>query len=376
MEHLSWNLINNRFRFEIEPLSPIFFLLLQKHFFIDMISKNIDTHLINQVEELLDDTDKIVIVSHFGPDGDSIGSSLGLWHFLMELGKTPQVIVPSPLPNFLAWMPGTSDILVYNKQKELADESIKNAELIFVLDLNAPNRLGLLSESIVNASAKKIMIDHHLDPDPNFCDIIISYPLSPSTSELIFRLICRLGYFDKINIACAESIYTGMMTDTGGFTFNSNHEEIYTIIYELIKKGINKDEIYRKVYHTFSADRMRLQGYCVYKKMKLYPQYNAALITLTKEEMTEFNYQNGDAEGFVNIPLSIKDVIFSVFIREDKDKIKLSFRSQGTFPTNKFAAEVFNGGGHLNASGGESYATIEETVEKFEKALPAFKDFL
>lgn len=341
-----------------------------------MISKIIENKAVNQVKENLDDVDKILIVSHFGPDGDALGSSLGLYHFLMELGKTPQVIVPSPFPDFLAWIPGIPDVLIYNQQKELADARIKEAELIFVLDLNAPHRMGELGETIVNATVPKIMIDHHLNPEPNFCDVVISHPSISSTSELIFRLICQLGYFEKINIAGAEAIYTGMMTDTGGFTYNSNQEEIYIIIYELLKLGIDKDELYRRVFHTFSADRMRLQGYCIYKKMKLYPEYKAALITLTREEMQEFNYQNGDAEGFVNIPLSIKDVVFSVFMREDTDKIKLSFRSQGTFPTNQFASEIFNGGGHLNASGGESYATLEMTIQKFEEALPLFKEFL
>jgi len=185
-----------------------------------------------------------------------------------------------------------------------------------------------------------------------------------------------MGQFSDINLACAECIYTGMMTDTGGFMYNSNHAEIYSIIYELIKLGVDKDEIYRKVYNTFSADRMKLMGYCLYKKMKIYPEYQAALITLTQKELNEFNYTNGDAEGFVNIPLSIKGVNFTGFMREDPSKIKISLRSEGTFPTNKFAAEVFNGGGHLNASGGECFTTLEQAVKMFEEALPLYKEFL
>jgi phosphoesterase RecJ-like protein len=193
---------------------------------------------------------------------------------------------------------------------------------------------------------------------------------------MIFRLICRLGDFSEINLACAECIYTGMMTDTGGFTYNSNDQEIYVIIAELIKLGVDKDEIYRKVFNTYSADRLRLMGFCLFNKMKVFPEYRAALITLTENELYQFNYKNGDAEGFVNIPLSIEGVDFSVFMREDTDKIKISLRSQGTFPANKVAADLFNGGGHLNAAGGESYLTLAETIKKFEEALPDYKPFL
>jgi phosphoesterase RecJ-like protein len=187
-----------------------------------------------------------------------------------------------------------------------------------------------------------------------------------------------MGDFSKINLACAECIYTGMMTDTGGFTYNSNNQEIYTIIAELIKLGIDKDDIYRKVFNTYSVDRLKLMGFCLYHKMKVYPEYRAALITLTSKELNQFNYIIGDAEGFVNIPLSIDGVVFSVFIREDDklNKLKVSLRSQGTFPANKVAADLFNGGGHLNAAGGESSLTLDEAIRKFEEALPEYQDFL
>jgi len=232
-----------------------------------------------------------------------------------------------------------------------------------------------MADAVINAAAPKILVDHHLHPD-TYAKITVSYPEVSSTSELIFRLICRLGDFSMINLACAECIYTGMMTDTGGFTYNSNKQEIYTIIAELIKLGVDKDDIYRKVFNNYSADRMRLMGYALYNKMKVYPEHKAALITLSLKELEEFNYQTGDAEGLVNMPLSIEGVIFSVFMREDSDKIKISLRSQGTFPANKVSADLFNGGGHLNAAGGESYTTLQEAVTKFETALSDYKDFL
>ncbi len=341
-----------------------------------MISKIIADELTGKVKREIDRADNIVIVSHFGPDGDSLGSSLGLHHFLKTLHKKSTVLVPTPPPNFLMWMPGARDIIVYVLEEEAAKEALNSADLIFALDFNTPKRVEMMADALTASPARKILVDHHLDPDHEFVDLVISHPEISSTSEIIFRLICAMGYFGHIDLNAAVSIYTGMMTDTGGFTFNSNKEEIYSIIYELLKIGVDKDEIYRKVYNNFSENRMRLQGYCIHKKMKIYPEYQAALITLTHEEMIEFDYQNGDAEGFVNIPLSIDGVVFSVFMREDPDKIKVSLRSEGSFPANRFAAEIFNGGGHLNASGGESYTTLEEAVQKFEAGLPLFTEFL
>jgi len=340
-----------------------------------MFSKIIAEDQITKVKKAIDGVDKIVIVAHVGPDGDAMGSTLALWHYLMTIEKEPVVIVPTMYANFLAWMPGSECVLIYEKDKEKADELIAAAELIFTLDFNQASRMAKMADAVINAAAPKILVDHHLHPD-TYAKITVSYPEVSSTSELIFRLICRLGDFSMINLACAECIYTGMMTDTGGFTYNSNKQEIYTIIAELIKLGVDKDDIYRKVFNNYSADRMRLMGYALYNKMKVYPEHKAALITLSLKELEEFNYQTGDAEGLVNMPLSIEGVIFSVFMREDSDKIKISLRSQGTFPANKVSADLFNGGGHLNAAGGESYTTLEEAVTKFETALSDYKDFL
>jgi len=340
-----------------------------------MISKIIAEDLITKVKKSIDSVEKIAIVAHVGPDGDAMGSTLALWHYLMTIDKEPTVIVPTAFAGFMAWLPGAEHVLVYETDKEKCDEIFAATELIFALDFNQESRMAKMADAVINSPAPKILVDHHLHPG-DFAKIVISYPQISSTSELVFRLICRLGDFSKINLACAECIYTGMMTDTGGFTYNSNGQEIYIIIAELIKLGIDKDVIYRKVFNTYSADRLRLMGFCLYNKMKVYPEYKAALITLSSKELQQFNFQNGDAEGFVNLPLSIEGVDFSVFMREDTDKIKISLRSQGTFPANKVSADLFNGGGHLNAAGGESYMTLDETVKKFEEALPNYKAFL
>lgn len=340
-----------------------------------MISKIIVEELVVAAQRTIQDAESTVIVAHVAPDGDALGSSLGMWHYLMEKGKNSIVIMPSAYPDFYHWMPGIDHVLIYESDKDLCDTHIQAADLIIALDFNTPGRLAKMEEVILNANAKKINIDHHLLPS-DFADIIISHPEISSTSELVFRLICRIGDFTAINIAGAECIYTGMMSDTGGFTYNSNDREIYLIISELLKLGVDKDDIYRKVYNTYSAQRLRLMGYCTHEKMKLYPENKAALITLTADEMKQFDFKIGDDEGFSNIPLSIKDVVFSVLMREDPDKIKISLRSEGGFPANKFAAEVFDGGGHLNASGGEFYGSMENAIRLFEEKLDDYIVFL
>lgn len=341
-----------------------------------MLTKVIDQSKIDHFAKWLERADKIVIVAHVAPDGDAVGSSLGLWHFLNTQDKDATVIVPNAFPDFLKWMPGSKDILLYDRYKEFADKLINEADIICCLDFNSLKRIEEMADSVATSPARKILIDHHLYPE-DFCRIVISHPEISSTSELVFRLICRMGYFSDISREGAECIYTGMMTDTGGFTYNSNNREIYFIISELLSKGIDKDDIYRKVYNTYSESRLRLMGY-VLSNMKVYREYNSALISLTKEEQGKFDYIKGDSEGFVNIPLSIKNVRFSCFLREDTERriIKISLRSVGTFPCNKLAAEFFNGGGHLNASGGEFTGTMAEAKQVFEEALKKYKTLL
>lgn len=341
-----------------------------------MLIKVIDEQLIRKGQKLIDKYEKIVIVSHVSPDGDALGSSLGLSLFLTEMGKSVNVIVPNDFPPFLGWMKGAKDVVIGSRKASMAAELIEAAELIFCLDFNVLNRITTLAPLIEKASAKKVLIDHHINPG-DFCDLVISYPHISSTSELVFRFICRMGMYETIDKYCAECIYTGMMTDTGAFTFNSNDPQVYFIISELLKKRIDKDAIYTKVYNTYTESRVRLQGYLLYEKLKIYKEYRTALMTLTNAEKKKFNWKQGDTEGFVNIPLSIEDVVFSAFIREDeKDMVRISLRSKGNFPSHEFASQVFNGGGHLNASGGEFYGKIEDAVALFEQSLPRFKDLL
>ena len=229
-----------------------------------------------ELEKLLNEERNTAIISHFNPDGDAIGSSLGLWHFLNTQEKTANIIVPNAFPDFLKWMPGSKDILLYDRYRDFANKLIAEADVICCLDFNALNRIDAMKEAVKASPARKILIDHHLYPE-DFCSIVISHPDISSTSELIFRLICRMGYFEDITKEGAECIYTGMMTDTGGFTYNSNNREIYFIISELLTKGIDKDAIYRKVFNTYSEIRLLLIGYII-TQMKTYTEHREDLI--------------------------------------------------------------------------------------------------
>ena len=333
-----------------------------------------EKQLLNSQEQI-EKAQKIVLVTHLSPDGDAMGSSLGLYHYLQDLGKEVRVVVPNAFPYFLKWMNGAKDVVVNTYIPTVAEAFIKNADLIFCLDFNTLKRIGALGELVEQSSAKKILIDHHLDPDEDF-DVVISYPKISSTSEIVFRLITQLGDFERITSTVAECIYTGMMTDTGGFTYNSNDPEIFEIISMLLKKGVDRDHIYREVFNNYSEQRFRLLGFTLSQRMKIYPERKASLIYLSLEDQKQFNLTKGDTEGFVNYPLSIKGVLFSVFIREDDELTKVSLRSQGDFPCNKFAADFFNGGGHLNASGGEFYGSVEDAISLFEEGLEKYADLL
>lgn len=335
----------------------------------------IEEKQLHETQRLIENAKKVVIVTHLSPDGDAMGSSLGLYHYLQSMGKETRVVVPNAFPYFLKWMDGIKDVVINTYIPTVAEALIKSADLIFCLDFNTLKRIGPLGELVEQSDAKRILVDHHLDPDEDF-DVVISYPKISSTSEIVFRLMTQIGGFDKISTTVAECIYTGMMTDTGGFTYNSNDPEIFQIISILLKKGIDRDLIYRNVFNNYSDQRIRLLGFTLSQRMKIYPEHKAALIYLSKEDQKQFTLAKGDTEGFVNYPLSIKDILFSVFIREDDELVKISLRSQGTFPSNKFAADYFNGGGHLNASGGEFYGKIEDAILLFEEGLEKYLEQL
>ncbi len=327
-----------------------------------------------RLSQLISDAETILITCHKSPDGDAIGSSLGLADYLRHLGKEPVVIVPDQYPDFLMWLPNTEKIIRYDKQRDKADLLFKIADLIFCLDYNAPSRVDEMEQSLVSSPATRVLIDHHLNPDVP-ADLIISEPEASSTCELVFRLVWQMGAFPNLTRQFAVPIYCGMMTDTGGFTYNSSRPEIFFIISELLTKRIDKDKIYRNVYHNYSESRIRLMGYVMYEKLVYMPEYNAAYYTLTKDELKRFRFIKGDAEGLVNIPQQIKGLRLSISLREDTEKdrvVWVSLRSVDNFPCNLMAEEFFNGGGHLNASGGRLNCSMDEAVKIVKDAIIAY----
>ena len=331
-----------------------------------------------RLSQLISDAETILITCHKSPDGDAIGSSLGLADYLRHLGKEPVVIVPDQYPDFLMWLPNTEKIIRYDKQRNKADLLFKIADLVFCLDYNAPSRVDEMEEALVSSPATRVLIDHHLNPDVP-ADLIISEPEASSTCELVFRLVWQMGAFPTLTKQFAVPIYCGMMTDTGGFTYNSSRPEIFFIISELLTKRIDKDKIYRNVYHNYSESRIRLMGYVMYEKLVYMPEYNAAYYTLTKDELKRFRFIKGDAEGLVNIPQQIKGLRLSISLREDTEKdrvVWVSLRSVDNFPCNLMAEEFFNGGGHLNASGGRLNCSMDEAVKIVKDAIIAYENKL
>lgn len=320
----------------------------------------------------------IVICAHRGPDGDAVGSSLGWADYLQSLGKQVSIVLPNPFPDFLRWLPNSHLIQFYARHEAAATRIIQQADLIFCLDFNGLSRLQEMQTAVARAKADKVIIDHHLDPDRSCAKQVISFPTMSSTSEIVFRLIHQLGGFEAMTRNGATCIYTGMMTDTGGFTYNSNNPEIYEVISLLLTKDIDKDKIYRNVFNVYSVDRMRLTGYILYEKLHFYAKNRASIFTITREEMKRFNFIRGDAEGLVNMPLQVKGMRLSISLREDteRDVVRVSLRSVDDFPCNKMAEEFFNGGGHLNASGGELPFPLEEAVKTAERAIEAYSEKL
>ena len=331
-----------------------------------------------QLRTLVYQSESVICVCHRSPDGDAIGACLGFAEVLRMMGKDPQVIIPDQYPDFLQWMPNTEKIIRYDKHKEGCDWTIQHADLICCLDFNSISRTGDMAAALEASPAKKLLIDHHLDPDVN-ATMAISRPQASSTCELVFRIAWQLGLFEQASKHFAVPVDCGMMTDTGGFTFNSNDPDIFYIIGQLLTKQINKDKIYRNVYHNYSENRIRLMGYVLYEKMVYDAPRHAAYFTLSRSDLKRFQFIKGDAEGLVNIPQQIKGLKLSISLREDTEKDNLvwvSLRSVDDFPCNEVAARFFNGGGHLNASGGRLECSLDEAVKITKEAIAAFEEQL
>ncbi len=328
-----------------------------------------------ELSELLDSADNILLISHINPDGDAIGSQLALYHYLNSKGKKAGMMCPNNLQEFLKWMDGSDKINVFIRKRKKCISLIESADLILMMDFNQPNRLGEAEEFVIRSSATKVIIDHHLEPK-DFANLIISDPSSCSTSELVYEMVTLMNGGPFLNKSYSEDIYVGIITDTGNFEHGSYTGRTLRIIAGLLESGIDKYQLLNIVYNNFSADRMKLMGLALKERMTVLSEYRTAYISLTKKDLADFNHVKGDTEGFVNLPLSIKGINFSVLFIEKDNFVKLSFRSKGKFPVNEFASRYFTGGGHRNASGGEFYDTLENTIKYFLKVLEENADRL
>ncbi len=313
----------------------------------------------------------IAIVTHRNPDGDAIGSSLGLYHFLKEQGHSVYMISPSEYPDSFAWMPEIEKMAIYDLDPEAAQSIIARAGIIFCLDFNALDRIDKVGEHIAPSRAPKVMIDHHLYPEP-FADFVLSDTTASSTCELVFEFIKELHGMRFMNALIGECLFTGILTDTGSFKYSTS-ARLYRIVAELLEVGVDDYKVQDLIFNSLKEKHLRLLGHCLNNRMEILEEYNTGIITLTKEDYTNFDIQRGDTEGIVNYLLKIKNVKMAAFITEQPTIVKISLRSKGDFSVQEIARRHFKGGGHLNASGGYSFQSLQATVLRFKNLLPRYK---
>ena len=324
------------------------------------------------LREMIAEPTDVVVLSHTNPDGDAVGSSVAWGKALESVGHRVTCIVPNRYPYYLGWMKGLDQVVIYNQDSEKAAEAIASAKLIFCLDFHTISRLDSLSDELSrNSEAKRILIDHHLDPSESF-DLMFSHPESSSTAFLAYCIIVELFGKEAVTPVMAEQLYVGMMTDTGNFSFSFLTPELFRAVADLSATGINIPQIYNNVYNSFTEGRARLFGYVINRKMKTLHKGTVAYMSLTEEEMRRFWFQQGDSEGFVNYPLTIKKMKMSAIFIEHHDFIRVSLRSRGNVDVNEFARRYFNGGGHKNAAGGKSFVSMDETIAHYIASVQEF----
>jgi len=336
--------------------------------------ERVDIELIKSFEQLIKNSSKsIVLVPHTNPDGDAMGSVLGLWRVLQNAGLKVKIVSPTKYPEFYHWMDGHEQVINFSHHPKQSARAFAESDLLICMDFNQLSRLGVMKQLVESFEGKKVLVDHHPYPG-NFTDLIISDITFSSTAELIFTVLQSTEFAAYIDKNAATSFFTGIMTDTGSFDFNVSNPNTFETVAQLTRMGIDQLDIHSKVYDNYSADRIRLMGFCLSNRMIVYPEYHAACMYITREDQKTFNFVTGDNEGFVNMPLSIKGIVFSVLFTEKEKYIKASFRSKGDFAVNEVSEKYFNGGGHRNAAGGELYASLQEALTQFENLLPEFED--
>lgn len=345
-------------------------ILIALHFFLPDMLK------LAALKQLLAEPKHIVITTHHKPDGDAMGSSLGLYNYLIQKGHYVRVITPTDYPSFLQWLPNNPEVIIYTEKPEESKELVASADLIFCLDFNSLSRINELGDIVRDAKAKKIMIDHHLEPE-GFDDYRHWTINACATAQLIYDFIVTvMGEKHLINKDVATCLYTGIMTDSGSFRFPTTTAEVHHIVADLISCGAENSKIHQLVYDNFSENRLRFLGHCLLNKLEVFPELNSAIIVIHKEELDKYQISTGDTEGIVNYALSINGIRLAVLIVERRDKVKLSLRSTGEFPANEICKKYFNGGGHRNAAGGFSDENVHAVREKFNAILPEYKALL
>lgn len=327
--------------------------------------------------DFLSEPRRLLILSHKNPDGDAVGSASGLQIILRNAGHQVQAAVPDDSPDFLKWLPGNKEILIFDKKSgsKAVIEEFEKCEMILCVDFNSSDRLAEMEPFFKARKVPAFLIDHH-PARGSFTDYAIVDERMGSTSELVFNIIRELGWLKFVSDSAATSLLAGIMTDTVGFRVSCSYPEIFETVAELMRLGADKDRIHDEVYNQFSAWRMKLLGFSLEQKMTVLSELKTAYIALTRAELKKYHHKKGDTEGFVNYPLSIADIRFSVLFTEQEDHIKLSLRSRGTFPANEFAARYFKGGGHVNAAGGRYFGTMTEALAYFETVLESYREML
>ncbi len=340
-----------------------------------MIRKVFEDKEVRELRHLLERSNHIVLTCHVRPDGDAMGSTLGLYHLLYSFGKDVKVLTPDQPPRQLSFMPGMHDVVAYTKYEDYARRLVKDAELIICCDFNRLSRQEGLGELIEGSEVPKVMIDHHLYPD-SFAALTFCYPEMSSASEVAFRLIAAMGFYTALNLNGAICLCTGIITDTKNLSVNCNDPEIYLIMLELMKKGVDKEWIVKQAMRTKTLSGIKLHAYALLNNFKIYESHKAALVWLNASELEKFGYQKGDTEGLVDAAGEAFGVVYSIFLREDTDCIKISTRSVDSFPVNDICERYFNGGGHLQAAGGKFFGTMDECIKLCEKIMPEYDALL
>ena len=316
-----------------------------------------------------------MITTHHKPDADALGSSLGLYHFLQKIEIDAAVISPTDYGDFLKWLPGEDKVINFEEQTERATQLVHEADWVFCLDFNSLKRINEMGKLVEQSAAKKVLIDHHLEPE-TFADYGLHTTKASSTCELVFMFIEQFDGVELMDKTIASCLYAGMMTDTASFKHSSTYPSTHRVAAVLLEKGAEPNKIYEAVYDNFTADRTRFIGYCISQKLQILEEYHTALICVTADELKKFNSTTGDTEGLVNWGLTIKGIKLSTLIVDRTVLRKMSFRAKGDFPANEFARKYFNGGGHFSAAGGESTDSLETTEEKFKTALKDYRHLL